>query len=409
VVPLLRDFVRNHVFEHFPAFAGACVGIAHAILLAWVLLLVREPGALPVGGLLATAAGFTALHAWLMPRVGLARPATRIGGTLAHAYLAVGFASIVVAAFVATTALAFFALSPLLAFAKVSPDAGLAGLRTATAIAGAGVALVLAHGFQVAPRRLTVDRVAVPIAALDPRLAGFRIVHLSDLHVGNGLEGARLDAVVARANELAGDLVVLTGDLFDHDPRALAAGAASLGGLRARHGVVAVLGNHDWMTGLDEVAAALAKHAPGIRLLRDEVITLDAAASVHVAGAEDPGHDWTEGGGTLPAIDRLAAALPASGLRILLVHRPDGFPQAAARGFQLVLAGHFHGGQLAFPVASGRWNAAKLLTRFDRGLFGDDASRLYVSRGLGFAGPRVRIGADREIAVLTLEPASPAA
>jgi predicted MPP superfamily phosphohydrolase len=86
------------------------------------------------------------------------------------------------------------------------------------------------------------------------------------------------------------------------------------------------------------------------------------------------------------------------------MHRPDAFPRAAELGFALVLSGHFHGGQVALPLAGGRWNAARLLTRFDRGLHRDGNASLYVSRGLGFAGPRLRIASRPEIAVHELQP-----
>jgi predicted MPP superfamily phosphohydrolase len=87
------------------------------------------------------------------------------------------------------------------------------------------------------------------------------------------------------------------------------------------------------------------------------------------------------------------------------MHRPDAFLRAAELGFALVLSGHFHGGQVALPLAGGRWNAATLLTRFDRGLHRIGKSALYVSRGIGFAGPRLRFASPPEIALHELHPA----
>jgi predicted MPP superfamily phosphohydrolase len=91
------------------------------------------------------------------------------------------------------------------------------------------------------------------------------------------------------------------------------------------------------------------------------------------------------------------------------MHRPDAFPRAAEHGFALVLSGHFHGGQVALPLAGGRWNAARLLTRFDRGLHREGRAALYVSRGLGFVGPRLRFASPPELALHELWPAGPAA
>ena len=85
---------------------------------------------------------------------------------------------------------------------------------------------------------------------------------------------------------------------------------------------------------------------------------------------------------------------------VLLVHRPEAFPQAARLGFPLVLAGHTHGGQLALPSLGGQLNLARLMTRYHRGLFRENGSVLYVNRGAGVAGPAVRVNCPREITTI---------
>jgi hypothetical protein len=369
---------------------------------AWGFVLSGGPAAVPFGWLVPCLLLLATVNGWIMPRVGLAQPASRLAAVAEQAYLAIGFGTIVVAGAIAAFALGFGVLVPLLAFAGVSDAAGLALFRGGSVAVAAMAVAALLHGFWIVPRRLEVTHLRVDLPELDPKLRGLRIAHLSDLHIGNGLEGARLAAIVDRTNAIGADLVVVTGDLFDHDPHFLVPGAAELARLRARLGVLAVLGNHDWMTGLEAVAAALAPHAPRIALLRDEWTKLATDAPLYVAGVEDPGRDWTENGQGLPAIDALAAGMPGDGPRILLVHRPDAFPQAVERGFALVLSGHFHGGQLALPFAGGRWNAARALSPFHRGVYRAGSSHLYVTRGLGFAGPRIRFASDPEIAVLEL-------
>ncbi len=84
------------------------------------------------------------------------------------------------------------------------------------------------------------------------------------------------------------------------------------------------------------------------------------------------------------------------------MHRPEAFPQAARLGFPLVLAGHTHGGQLAFPTPGGRINFAALITRFTRGLYRENGAALYVNRGVGFAGPMIRFNCRREITTIEL-------
>jgi predicted MPP superfamily phosphohydrolase len=167
-----------------------------------------------------------------------------------------------------------------------------------------------------------------------------------------------------------------------------------------------VLGNHDAMVGREWVASCLAAHAPELRLLRGEWLALPAGAPLYVAGFDDPGHDWSLHGAGLPALAELARTLPRDGPALLLAHRPEAFPQAAEAGFAVVLSGHYHGGQIAMPGAlAERWNVGRLFSAFPNGAFRIGDSHLYVSRGIGFAGPRVRLGSHPELAILTLVPA----
>ncbi len=244
----------------------------------------------------------------------------------------------------------------------------------------------------------------MPLPKLSPQLAGLRLVQISDLHIGNRLEADRLDAIVERTNATRPDVVVLTGDLFDFDPIYVDDGARRLAGLRARYGVFAILGNHDHYVGTERVVTALARHAPGIRLLRDELVRLATEEPLYLAGVEDPGGPFFERGLHVPAIDALADLRPADGPVVLLVHQPEAFGHAARRGFPLVLAGHTHGGQIALPVGRRGINLARVMTPLTRGTYQLDASILYVNRGIGVGGPAVRIHCNREIAVLELEP-----
>jgi hypothetical protein len=402
---LLRDFIRTHVFERFPTFFGLSIGASVVLLAAWALALLAGTGAVSLGSLAGWAVVSTLAGGVLIPSL------TRLSRHHAWAsaaeprVFAIGFALVTIAAAVVASGAVLLVGALLLAALGLPPAAGIALLQAGTGGAAAAAALALGIGFATHGGVVEVTERQIEIAGLDPALAGIRIAHLSDLHIGNGNEGARLAALVERTNAVGADLVAITGDLFDNDAEILAHGAAALAGLRAPLGVWCVFGNHDGFVGADDVAAALAAHAPSIRVLRGEVARIDAAAPLWIAGFDDPGHDWKEGEPTRE-LDALAASLPADGSTVLLMHRPDPFPRAVALGFALVLSGHFHGGQVALPFAGGRWNAARLLTRYDRGLFRHDGASLYVSRGLGFAGPRLRFAAPPEIAVHALVPAA---
>ena len=396
-----RDLIRSRVFERFDASLGGAVGAFQVGLLAWGIALFRDPATLPIAPLLLAAGANAALHAALYGRAGITTASGPLA-MLARGYAASGFAVATVGATVAFCA----CVAATGAWAGLGDAAALRLFRMLSPVAALTGSLALAWGCTSRLRPFQVNRLTLPIAGLDPDLAGLRVAHLTDLHIGNGFEGRRLFELVDRVHALDPDLIVLTGDLFDRDPSHVEAGAAALGRLMAPFGVYAVLGNHDVYTGVDRVCQSLARFAPGVRLLRDAWQRIPGPASFYVAGVDDPGHDWTAAGTNLAAIDKLAASLPNDGPSLLLVHRPDAFAQAAGLGFPLVLAGHFHGGQVAFPGSRGRWNVARILSPFDQGLFCRGQSLLYVSRGLGFAGPRIRLGAPPEIALLELEPRS---
>jgi len=189
----------------------------------------------------------------------------------------------------------------------------------------------------------------------------------------------------------------LTGDLVDSPATDLDAWMPELARLTARHGVFAVLGNHDRRAGADRVAAALARWS-GWRLLRDEVATIEVAgARLHLVGLEERPE-----GRAADALPDLVARVPGGEPFVVLAHRPSVLPVAAAVGVPLVLAGHTHGGQLAVPGVP-RLNVARLLRLgFEAGCYARDGTLLYVNRGLGTSGQRLRIGVPREISVLTL-------
>jgi predicted MPP superfamily phosphohydrolase len=199
---------------------------------------------------------------------------------------------------------------------------------------------------------------------------------------------------VARANALGADLIAVTGDLITSGEEYVGAVAAELGALRAPDGVLGCLGNHDYFTDGDELAAALERH--GMNVLRNRGVTLArGAARLYVAGVDDT---WTRRQ-DMPAALR---ARPAGAPVVMLAHDPSLFVEAAAHGVDLTLSGHTHGGQVAVPGATRRLNLARIITPYTAGFFHQGRSTLHVSRGLGTTGPPVRLGARPEIALLEL-------
>jgi predicted MPP superfamily phosphohydrolase len=123
-----------------------------------------------------------------------------------------------------------------------------------------------------------------------------------------------------------------------------------------------------------------------------------------VLGVDDPGDRWADRDYESEALEALVRAAPEDAPRILLAHRPSYFRQAARLGLPLMLAGHTHGGQITLPGRARHFNISRMIARWTRGRFEQGESILYVNRGLGVAGPPVRLNCPRDIAVLKLVP-----
>jgi len=242
-------------------------------------------------------------------------------------------------------------------------------------------------------RRLEVRQVRMELPGLPRAFDGFRILHLSDLHV-DGLHGLP-EAVCEAVRSVRSDLCVMTGDyrfeihgpchnVFHHMERILAC-------VQAREGVVGILGNHDF----DEMAPAL--RGMGVRMLINEHLEIRRdGQSVWVLGLDDP-HYY--------ACDDLPLALegvPGDGFKLLLVHSPEMIREAERRGIDLYLCGHTHGGQICFPWIGPLILEANCRRRHARGAWRYGRLAGYTSSGAGSSCVPVRFHCPPEIAVIEL-------
>lgn len=276
---------------------------------------------------------------------------------------------------------------------------GHAGLAGPSAAAVPLLALAACAAGLVAARRTPrVRHVQVPIDRLPAALHGFTIAQITDLHVGPTIKAPFVRRVVERVNALQPDAVAITGDLVDGPVAALHEHVAPLAALRSRHGSFFVTGNHEFYSGADEWVAAL--RGMGVRVLRDEhVVLAHEGAALVLAGIDDPTVRHFGGRGSAQAA--LAGAPP--GLpRVMLAHQPRSAPAVAEAGADLQLSGHTHGGQF-WP-----WNLAVPLQQpFVAGLRRLGRLWVYTSRGTGYWGPPLRLGAPSEITCVKLVPAAP--
>lgn len=267
-----------------------------------------------------------------------------------------------------------------------------AGLPTGASWGLAGM-LSLVVGADAVAGRPRVRRRVVKVEGLAPELDGYRIGQLSDVHCGPHVPESKVSAWVARLNAMDLDLVTVTGDLITHGSSHVEAVARALGGLRAKDGAFACMGNHDYFTDGEHLARELERR--GLSVLRNRGVVVErGGARLYVAGVDDT---WT----SRDDLGRALAKRPEGVPTVLLAHDPDLFPQAKERDVELTLSGHTHGGQLAVPGVR-RLSLARLMTRWTAGLYRQGRSWLYVNRGAGTTGPPVRLGAAPELAVITL-------
>ena len=284
-----------------------------------------------------------------------------------------------------------FAVYLLVAAALTHLAVRIAGVdpRTAALVGVCGAALTVIYGLANVARGPIVRRVRIPLAKLPPGADGYTIVQLTDIHIGPILGDRFAQDLVAKVNALAPDLIVITGDIVDGRLEELRQHIEPLRELKARDGVYAVTGNHEYYWN----PTAWLEHlrSLGLRILRNEHVTIGDA--FELAGVDDS----TATEDVPRALAGHDPALPV----VLLAHHPSTIARAVTAGVDLQLSGHTHGGQL-LPLG---W-LSRLFEPRVSGLGRFGRTWLYVSQGTGFWGPPMRVGTSSEIALLTLVTAS---
>ena len=277
--------------------------------------------------------------------------------------------------------------------------------RTVRGTLGAG-ALAGVYAAGVEPFRPVLTRADLPVVNLPPALDGFRIAHLSDFHVrGSEFPAARLRPAVDLANRERPDLIALTGDYvnnFGGDPVTRTVDmndcARELGRLRARIGVFAIFGNHDFRSPPYDNPDRVPWLRAGITPLLDEAMTIPigAAARLVLVGLRSSL--------VRPVVPELFFPQVPRGddvFRLLLWHEPDRANESARAGADAQLSGHTHGGQVVLPGV-GPLVLPPEGKRYPSGMFRVGGMPLFVTRGVGMLPPRVRFCCPPEVALLTL-------
>ena len=255
----------------------------------------------------------------------------------------------------------------------------------------------LVFGFSVARGKPKIVRITVPVKGLGKGLDGFRIVQITDIHIGDTLGRAFLEGVVEQVNALKPDLVAVTGDAIDGSVKSLRTEVEPFSKLAGKHGNFYVTGNHEYYHGGSSWEAEATRL--GLTVLHNEhrVLEQDGAKLV-IAGVTD-----LEGGRFSehhrPNPDAAFANAPLGVPRVLLAHQPRFAKQVTHHHVSLQLSGHTHGGQI-FPFMFFVRLQQPVIAGFKL-LWGVP---VYTSRGTGYWGPPFRIGPSSEITEITLRP-----
>lgn len=273
--------------------------------------------------------------------------------------------------------------------------------------------LTMAYGCFVGRWMFRVSEIEYANADIPEAFDGYRIIHISDLHLSTFDDNRKqLDKIVGQINELDADLVCFTGDLVTIGTKEAEPYTGQLKAIKAKDGVVSVLGNHDFMIysyngrteqGREASVDSLTKYERetlGWKLLRNESLSIDREGVKITLIGVDNGNCSDQGFRTINKSDLPKALEGTDGFRILLSHDPSQW-EAEVLGktdIPLMLSGHTHAAQ----VKLFGWTPANWVFRQTYGRYDCDGQTLYVNIGLGCTAP-VRIGARPEITVITLK------
>lgn len=284
----------------------------------------------------------------------------------------------------------------------------LAGWRWALVLPAAWL-LLMAYGFFFGWRHLVVRSATCTSPLLPQAFDGYRVVQLSDIHIGTFLRNRSfVDKMVRAVNAQRPDLVVFTGDLVNVSAQEIIPFQHALKQIHARDGVFSVMGNHDYCEYVEDKSESnirknqtvlrYLEQKIGWRLLMNEHVTLQRdGASIDLVGVENisrpPFPDYGD-------LEKALEGTVAGTFKILLSHDPSHWRRAVLRNtdIALTLSGHTHAGQFSL----GRFSPAKWAYSEWGGKYTEDGAMLYVSTGIGGTVP-FRFGAWPGIDIIQLK------
>ena len=269
-------------------------------------------------------------------------------------------------------------------------------LRSA-ALSGAAMFSGAIWSDRLEPGWIEVSTVRLPIKRLTPAFEGFRLVQISDLHLDEWMDAARVGSIIDRLLTIPADAIAITGDFVTKGSGLRAYGAdlrRELRRLTEARKVFAVLGNHDHWTDAAAVRTIL-RDACVIELRNQAALLERRGEKLSLGGVDDFWEDKSK-------IDKVISQLDEDSPAILMAHEPDFADVSAPTGrFDLQISGHSHGGQVVLPFF-GPPILPPLAEKYPLGLYRVGSMWQYTNRGLGMVKPQVRFNCRPEITVFEL-------
>jgi uncharacterized protein len=261
-----------------------------------------------------------------------------------------------------------------------------------TACYGCASALLASYPVFIERHWVQINRYRIAVPNLPKAFNGFRVVHLTDLHLGFLVSKAFVENVIHKANRLKPDMIVCTGDYVHARNSTIEIDTVwpMMSKLRANYGVYSILGNHDHWADTERSLQWLQRSGQNIRHTCKPVYK--GGERIIIGGAGDYWEDELN-------IDECFANSDEGDCRILLTHNPDSVDTAFETPLSLILSGHTHGGQVSIPFYGPPMLPVKN-KRYSSGLIDTEKGNLFISKGIGWSIYPIRFNCYPEIAVL---------
>lgn len=269
-------------------------------------------------------------------------------------------------------------------------------IRTAGTVAFTAP-FMLATGLSAATHknfRITQQTLYYP--ELPTGLEGLRIVHFSDIHSGMYMNQSQIQDIFEIVNARNPHLITITGDFVDSHVAEIPNVSNSVDMLKAEYGVFGCPGNHDHYASLRALSDAFKDTKMNLLVNSSKLLTINGEP-LSIMGVDDAGI----GARNFADINRAVAGAEKDSFRILLSHRPDLFDKSEAHKIDLTLAGHTHGGQIAFNAGPLELYPIDFFQKYARGHYTNGDRQLYVNVGVGVVAAPIRL-VRPEITELTL-------